>query len=101
MRFSARQIRSFANIVALKICRGRFASQTPARSGALRKTGNMRRSMRVGLTVAFMGLAIGPVLLVGVVLVWRSYTMQQQQALYLVTIHGMSMRGYAAMCDRV
>jgi signal transduction histidine kinase len=30
-----------------------------------------------------MGLAIGPLLLVGVVLAWRSYTMQQQQALYL------------------
>src|SRR5712691_1934550 len=43
----------------------------------------MRRSIRVRLTVAFMGLAIGPLLLVGVVLTWRSYTMQQQQALYL------------------
>ena len=43
----------------------------------------MRRSIRVRLTVAFMGLAIGPLLLVGVVLAWRSYTMQQQQALYL------------------
>jgi signal transduction histidine kinase/DNA-binding response OmpR family regulator/HPt (histidine-containing phosphotransfer) domain-containing protein len=30
-----------------------------------------------------MGLAIGPLLLVGVVLAWRSYTTQQQQALYL------------------
>src|SRR5207237_10679947 len=43
----------------------------------------MRRSIRVRLTVAFMGLAIGPLLLVGVVLAWRSYTTQQQQALYL------------------
>ena len=30
-----------------------------------------------------MGLAIGPLLLVGVVLGWRSYTVQQQQALHL------------------
>src|SRR5881397_2374080 len=54
-----------------------------ARSGPRGKTGNMRRSIRVRLTVAFMGLAIGPLLLVWVVLAWRSYTMQQQQALYL------------------
>src|SRR5215470_7234637 len=65
MRSSVRQIRSCANSVTL------------------RKTGNMRRSIRVRLTVAFMGLAIGPLLLVGVVLAWRSYTMQQQQALYV------------------
>ena len=43
----------------------------------------MRRSIRVRLTVAFMGLAIGPLLLVGIVLAWRSYTMQQQQALLI------------------
>jgi signal transduction histidine kinase/CheY-like chemotaxis protein len=30
-----------------------------------------------------MGLAIGPLLLVGVVLAWRSYTVQQQQALHI------------------
>jgi Cache domain len=41
----------------------------------------MRRSIRVRLTVAFVGLAIGPLLLVGVVLGWRTYTLQQQQAL--------------------
>ena len=43
----------------------------------------MRRSIRVRLTVAFMGLAIGPLLLVGIVLAWRSYTIQQQQALLI------------------
>jgi signal transduction histidine kinase/DNA-binding response OmpR family regulator len=43
----------------------------------------MRRSIRVRLTVAFMGLAIGPLLLVGIVLAWRSYTLQRQQALYI------------------
>jgi hypothetical protein len=30
-----------------------------------------------------MGLAIGPLLLVGIVLAWRSYTLQQQQALHI------------------
>jgi hypothetical protein len=43
----------------------------------------MRRSIRVRLTVAFLGLAIGPLLLVGAVLAWRSYTLQQRQALLL------------------
>ena len=43
----------------------------------------MCRSIRIRFTVAFMGLAIGPLLLVGVVLAWRSYTVQQQQALHL------------------
>jgi signal transduction histidine kinase/CheY-like chemotaxis protein/HPt (histidine-containing phosphotransfer) domain-containing protein len=43
----------------------------------------MRRSIRVRLTVAFMGLAIGPLLLVGAVLAWQSYTLQQRQALHL------------------
>ena len=39
----------------------------------------MRRSIRVRLTVAF----IGPLLLVGVFLAWQSYTLQQQQALHI------------------
>jgi signal transduction histidine kinase/DNA-binding response OmpR family regulator len=43
----------------------------------------MRRSIRVRLTVAFMGLAIGPLLLVGVFLAWQSYTLQQRQALHI------------------
>ncbi|HEX9869894.1 MAG TPA: hypothetical protein VGC99_15100 [Candidatus Tectomicrobia bacterium] len=43
----------------------------------------MRHSLRVRLTVAFMGLAVGPLLLVGVVLAWQSYITQQQQALRL------------------
>src|ERR1043165_1039561 len=79
----ARQMWSFVNFMALQTWRGRFAWQPPARSGARRKAGNMCWSIRVRLTIAFMGLAIGPLLLVGVVLAWRSYTLQQQQALYL------------------
>jgi signal transduction histidine kinase/CheY-like chemotaxis protein/HPt (histidine-containing phosphotransfer) domain-containing protein len=43
----------------------------------------MHRSLRVRLTAAFVGLAIGPLLLVGVVLAWRIYAVQQQQALHL------------------
>src|SRR4029450_3400452 len=43
----------------------------------------MRRSIRVRLTVAFMGLAIGPLLLVGIVLAWQSYTLQQREALHI------------------
>jgi two-component system cell cycle sensor histidine kinase/response regulator CckA len=41
----------------------------------------MRHSIRTRLTVAFIGLAIGPLLLVGAVLAWQSYVIQQQQAL--------------------
>jgi uncharacterized metal-binding protein len=43
----------------------------------------MRRSIRKQLTLVFIGLAIGPLLLVGVVLAWQSFTTQQQQALHL------------------
>ena len=43
----------------------------------------MRHSIRVRLTCTFIGLAICPLLLVGVVLAWRSYSVQQEQALQL------------------
>jgi GAF domain-containing protein/HAMP domain-containing protein len=43
----------------------------------------MHNSIRQRLTVAFIGLAVGPLLLVGVVLAWQSFTTQQQQALNL------------------
>jgi signal transduction histidine kinase/HAMP domain-containing protein/CheY-like chemotaxis protein len=43
----------------------------------------MRSSIRTRLTVAFISLAIGPLLLVGVILAWQSFTTQQQQALNL------------------
>jgi methyl-accepting chemotaxis protein len=43
----------------------------------------MRNSVRIRLTVAFIGLAISPLLLVGIVLAWQSFTTQEQQALNL------------------
>ncbi|MBN1993102.1 MAG: PAS domain S-box protein [Anaerolineae bacterium] len=43
----------------------------------------MRRSIRTRLTVAFTGLAIGPLLLVGVILAWQSFITQKQLALNL------------------
>ena len=43
----------------------------------------MRNSIRKRLTLAFIGLAIGPLLLVGVILAWQSFTTQEQQALNL------------------
>jgi signal transduction histidine kinase len=43
----------------------------------------MRSSIRKRLTVAFIGLAIGPLLLVGVILAWQSFTTQERQALNL------------------
>ena len=43
----------------------------------------MRGSIRKRLTLAFIGLAIGPLLLVGVILAWQSFTTQEQQALNL------------------
>ncbi len=43
----------------------------------------MRNSIRTRLTVAFIGLAIGPLLLVGVILARQSFTIQAQQALDL------------------
>lgn len=41
----------------------------------------MRNSIRIRLTIAFIGLAIGPLLLVGVILAWQSFAVQEQQAL--------------------
>lgn len=41
----------------------------------------MRGSIRQRLTLAFISLAVGPLLLVGVVLAWQSFVTQQQQAL--------------------
>ena len=41
----------------------------------------MRRSIRTRLTAAFIGLAICPLLLVGSVLAWQSFAVQEQQAL--------------------
>jgi two-component system cell cycle sensor histidine kinase/response regulator CckA len=41
----------------------------------------MRKSIRTRLTLAFIGLAIGPLLLVGGVLAWQSFAVQKQQAL--------------------
>src|SRR5512145_189522 len=43
----------------------------------------MRGSIRKRLTLAFIGLAIGPLLLVGVILAWQSFITQKQQALNL------------------
>ena len=43
----------------------------------------MRSSIRTRLTIAFISLAIGPLLLVGIILAWQSFTTQQQQALNL------------------
>jgi PAS domain S-box-containing protein len=43
----------------------------------------MRGSIRKRLTLAFISLAMGPLLLVGVILAWQSYTTQKQQALNL------------------
>ncbi|NTW00847.1 MAG: HAMP domain-containing protein [Oscillochloris sp.] len=43
----------------------------------------MHRSIRTRLTVAFIALAIGPLLVVGAVLAWQSFTTQHDQALAL------------------
>ena len=43
----------------------------------------MRNSIRTRFSVAFMGLAVGPLLLVGVILSWLSFSTQMQQALNL------------------
>lgn len=43
----------------------------------------MRSSIRTRLTVAFIALAIGPLVLVGVILAWQSFATQQRQALNL------------------
>jgi PAS domain S-box-containing protein len=41
----------------------------------------MRNSIRTRLTIAFIGVATGPLLLVGIVLAWQSFAVQRQQAL--------------------
>jgi two-component system cell cycle sensor histidine kinase/response regulator CckA len=41
----------------------------------------MHNSIRTRLTAAFIGLAIGPLLLVGTILAWQSFTTQERQAL--------------------
>src|SRR5262249_37958850 len=43
----------------------------------------MRHSIRTRLVVTFIGLAVGPPLLVGIILAYQSYTVQQQQAIAL------------------
>ncbi|MBN1313416.1 MAG: PAS domain S-box protein [Anaerolineae bacterium] len=43
----------------------------------------MQHSIRARLTLAFIGLSIGPLVLVGIALAWQSFTSQQQQALDL------------------
>jgi signal transduction histidine kinase len=43
----------------------------------------MRKSIRVRLSVAFIALATGPLLLVGTILAWQSFFAQKQQALNL------------------
>jgi signal transduction histidine kinase len=43
----------------------------------------MRNSIRTRLTVAFIGLAIAPVLLIGGILAWQSFTTQERQVLNL------------------
>ena len=43
----------------------------------------MRNSIRTRLTVAFISLAISPLLLVGVIMAWQSFTTQERQALNL------------------
>ena len=41
----------------------------------------MRNSIRSRLTIIFIGLAVGPLLLVGLVLAWQTFAAQEQQAL--------------------
>ncbi|MFL7793528.1 MAG: ATP-binding protein [Anaerolineae bacterium] len=43
----------------------------------------MRKSIRVRANVAFTSLAIGPLLLVGIILAWQGFATQEQQALDL------------------
>lgn len=43
----------------------------------------MRRSIRTRLLVTLIGLAVGPLLVVGVLLDWQIFTVQQQQAIAL------------------
>lgn len=43
----------------------------------------MRRSLRTRLTVILIGLAVGPLLVVGAILAWLNFGVQQEQALTL------------------
>ncbi len=43
----------------------------------------MRNSIRKRLILVFIGLAVGPLLIVGTILAWRSFTLFQQQSLLL------------------
>ena len=43
----------------------------------------MRKTIRYRLTCAFVGLAVGPLVLVGVLLIWHGFVNQRQQALDL------------------
>ncbi|MBN2002082.1 MAG: HAMP domain-containing protein [Anaerolineae bacterium] len=43
----------------------------------------MRNSIRKRLTMAFVGLAVGPLLLIGVLLSWQNFNVQRQHALAL------------------
>jgi hypothetical protein len=43
----------------------------------------MRHSIRTRLALLFIGLAVGPLLVVGGILAWQSFSTQQQQALHL------------------
>lgn len=43
----------------------------------------MQSSIRTRLTLAFIGLSIGPLVLVGAILAWQDFNTQQQQALAL------------------
>src|SRR5215470_12049373 len=51
----------------------------------------MRRSIRTRMVVALTGLAVGPLLLVGIILVRQIFTVQEQQALALQ--HEVASRG--------
>ncbi len=43
----------------------------------------MRNSIRARLILVFIGLAVGPLLVVGIILAWQSFTILEQQALTL------------------
>ena len=50
----------------------------------------MRGSIRKRLTLVFIGLALGPLLLVGIILAWQSFITQEQQALNLQRVNILS-----------
>lgn len=43
----------------------------------------MKKSIRYRLTLAFIGFAVFPLLLVGVLLAWQSFTNMRQEAVHL------------------